>query len=254
MNAALIPLAAYSTDPAPKVSPRYHMAPTLDTLKPMFDAGWTIQRSMQARTRKPGNERYARHTLYLRHPDMTFPGEAGRDLFPEVAFTNAHSGRNSAVLHAGIFRLVCKNGLTAPFADITHLHLRHSRKDIIPRLLEGLDIIRNNMPAIYGQVEKMLNRILSRDEQLTIATRALKARYGDNWPVLPSRLLEARRTEDVANDAWTVLNRIQENIIRGGFTGTTSDGRQVRVRAINHPLEMARINMDLWMTARNYVS
>jgi hypothetical protein len=51
-------------------------------------------------------------------------------------------------------------------------------------------------------------------------------------PMHASQLLDVRRGDDAGVDLWNTLNRVQENLIRGGLTRRTATGRLTRMRGI----------------------
>jgi hypothetical protein len=65
------------------------------------------------------------------------------------------------------------------------------------------------------------------------------------------RILHHRRREDASDDMYTVMNVIQENVIRGGFSYQTS-GNSVRrlqdVRAVDRNIN---INQAVWQGAED---
>ena len=62
-------------------------------------------------------------------------------------------------------------------------------------------------------------RNLVKDDQLQFAGRALALKYPNvsESGMIPAQLLTIRRREDIADDLYTVLNRVQENLLRGGL-------------------------------------
>jgi hypothetical protein len=67
-------------------------------------------------------------------------------------------------------------------------------------------------------------------------------------PVEPETLLKARRDEDVSLDLWSALNRVQENLIRGGVSDLKRDrrGRLRSVRALRGIDSKVSLNKRLW--------
>ena len=66
--------------------------------------------------------------------------------------------------------------------------------------------------------------------------------------VEPETLLKARRDEDISLDLWTALNRVQENLIRGGVSDYRRDrrGRLRSVRALRGIDSKIGLNKGLW--------
>jgi hypothetical protein len=102
----------------------------------------------------------------------------------------------------------------------------------------------------------MESRCLPRDEQLHFAERALAIRYPDlaRSGLNAAQLLTVRRPEDLADDLYTVLNRIQENLMRGGLSRRSESGRLTRMRRITSLREDVRINSQLWDLARDVLA
>ena len=83
---------------------------------------------------------------------------------------------------------------------------------------------------MLGQAEAVLaapqdwSRIaLDCDAKAALAASAHALRFGDAdgkvaTPIRPEQLLTPRRAEDRADDLWTTLNVIQENVMRGGLS------------------------------------
>jgi hypothetical protein len=93
-----------------------------------------------------------------------------------------------------------------------------------------------------------LLRVLRLDEQLTFAGRALALRFPTvtESGMQPSQLLGVRRAGDVGEDLWSTLNKVQENLIRGGLTRRTVSGRLTRTRGITAIRRDMELNSRLW--------
>jgi hypothetical protein len=74
--------------------------------------------------------------------------------------------------------------------------------------------------------------------------------------VEPETLLKARRTEDEGADLWTVMNRVQENLIRGGVSDARRDrgGRLRSVRSLKGIDSKVSLNKGLWGLAERLVN
>jgi len=66
-------------------------------------------------------------------------------------------------------------------------------------------------------------------------------------------LLNARREEDSGGELWKVLNRVQENLVKGGITYRTKKGRQMTSRGITGATPLVQINERLWQLAEEYL-
>ena len=85
-----------------------------------------------------------------------------------------------------------------------------------------------------------------------LANAALKYRFGeDHQPVTVSQLLTPRRREDYSDDLWTVYQRVQENLMKGGLSGRTAQGKSNRTRAVTGIDGDVKLNRALWVMAEN---
>ncbi|MFP3531730.1 DUF932 domain-containing protein, partial [Burkholderia sp. SIMBA_013] len=94
----------------------------------------------------------------------------------------------------------------------------------------------------------------NRDEQHAFARSALALRYDPTdaeapAPIAESQLLAPRRFEDRRDDLWTVFNRVQENLTKGGLHGRSRTGRAMSTRPITGIDQDVKLNRALWMLA-----
>ena len=64
-------------------------------------------------------------------------------------------------------------------------------------------------------------------------------------------MLTPRRYEDRRDDLWTVYNRVQESLIKGGLSGRTVQGKNNRTRAVTSIDGDVKLNRALWVMAEN---
>jgi hypothetical protein len=131
-------------------------------------------------------------------------------------------------------------------------HAGFTPEDIIEASFRILD----QVPAITASVEAFRARQLTDAESRAFAAAALRIRYNDvqTAPIGPEKLLEARRYEDAGQDLWRVLNRVSENVLRGGLRDESRsrlDGRRFpRTRAITGLDRNVKLNKELWSLAQ----
>ena len=147
----------------------------------------------------------------------------------------------------GIFRVVCTNGLIVSRGAFPTFSVPH-RGNIVDDVVAHALGIAGRFDVLAAQVERMEQRQLFKDEQLRFAERALALRYPDPTQAgMPaSQLLQCRRPEDTGDDLYSILNKVQENLVRGGLTRRSAGGRLVRTRRISSIMEDVRINSGLW--------
>jgi len=95
-----------------------------------------------------------------------------------------------------------------------------------------------------------MDRVLSPLEQGQLADTAATIRWGKDRPagLDHNNLLLGRRFEDSGDNLWKVLNRIQENLMRGGVN-LNRTRRRSSTRELRSVGDDARINARLWEAA-----
>lgn len=69
-----------------------------------------------------------------------------------------------------------------------------------------------------------------------------------------SQILAPRRRQDESDDLWTTYQRIQENLLKGGLSGRTAQGKRTHTRAVNGIDGDVKLNRALWVMAENMLN
>jgi hypothetical protein len=190
---------------------------------------------------------YTKHMIRFRHH-----AESVRfvDCTPEIILINSHDGSSSYQLRGGLYRFVCCNGLIISLAELGVIRVPH-RGNVIASVVDGAFQITQQFAGIGATIERMARTELEEAERRGFAQRALEIRYRGrrDFPFDAVKLLQVRRGEDCGNDLWSVYNRVQENVIRGGIDGRSASGRLTHSRKIGAIPEDLRINLELWQEA-----
>ncbi|MGA9778704.1 MAG: DUF932 domain-containing protein [Verrucomicrobiia bacterium] len=153
-----------------------------------------------------------------------------------------------------MFRLVCGNGLIVSDVCFQRVSIRHTGFEpslVVDASLKVLD----SLPQLTDAVESFRARRLTPAESKAFAESAILLRYDDlpTAPISAEKLLEPRRNEDIGNNLWNTLNRVQEGVLRGGlkdYSRRKADGkRHPRTRAVAGLDENVRLNKALWHLA-----
>lgn len=154
-----------------------------------------------------------------------------------------------------LWRAVCTNGLIVSKGAFPAVYVAH-RGNIVDGVVAGALQISERFDLLAGQVERMEARHMGADEQVRFAERALAIRFPDvvRSGIRPSQLLTVRRSEDGREDLYTVLNRVQENLMCGGLSRRCETGRLTRTRRITSLRADVRINSQLWDLAREVLA
>jgi hypothetical protein len=240
--------AAFADRAASGTGPAYSFISTAELVRALLDAGFVISTARQSGVRRK-DPRFARHIVRMRQirESITLV-----DAIPEIVLVNSHDGTSSYVMHAGLFRPVCSNGLLMRIADMGFIRLAH-RNIRVEEVVKGALELAGRFANMRVICEAMAARVLDLDERRSFATRALALRYEGTAPIESERLLGVRREADHGEDLWRVYQRVQENLTRGGLAGRSQSGRQVRTRAIGAIREDVRINLALWNLAVDYI-
>lgn len=232
------------------VSSRYLFLPTFEILQRlMAETGLVPVRVQEQNVRDENNRSFARHEIVLRSAEIR-DWKVGDTVF-EVRLTNSHNRASAYAVDPGLFRFACSNGLLVAQSVLPGIRVRHSGdKEIVGSIIEGTCELIKEAPMLQGRIENMRSNILSLPEQVAFAKAAATIRWVDESPVAPDRLIAPRRMADKENDAWTVMNRVQENIIKGGQVGYKRDSnnrpKRTTTRQIKSITEDQRINKALW--------
>lgn len=232
-------------------SAQYAYIPTSAVLDRLEREGFRPYSVMQGGSRDETKRNFTKHLIRLRHESQTLQVGGTHN---EIVLLNSHDGTSSYRLMAGVFRLVCGNGMVVAQNMIEDVRIPH-KGDIAGAVLDGCISIMDKLPVVSESIAEMSAIELSGPEQTAFARAALIARYGDDdSPIRPEQVLAPRRSADVRPDLWTVLNTAQENIIRGGvgYVQRDSDGRRQafrRTREIRGVDQNTSVNRALWALA-----
>lgn len=237
----------FATEPYHELTDKYKFIPTIDVVDALAAQGFTPAKVMENRVRREDKRGFAKHMIRFRNSDVL--PQIG-DLIPEIVLTNSHDGSSAFQISAGLYRLVCSNGLTAGNDQMT-MRQRHSGK--IDDVIEGVFSIVDEFPQVAATAREWQGIPLTAGQQIDFARSAMALRWGAdehaNYPVNPSHLLAYRRSVDTGDDLWTAFSVVQENIIKGGVRAIGSDGRRRRSKAVNSVNEDQRLNKALWTLA-----
>jgi hypothetical protein len=239
---ALAP-AIFGTKAADDVSERYTFVSTAEVLPVLRDSGFV---PVNARQRQEAGST-GLHRVELFHRDHLAKMQAGKmESSPRIILENSHDRTRRLSVMAGYYRLVCSNGMVVSSGLSAQLIATHIGLDAksIHNLIGGMAKMLDDSQAV---VEQMRGRKLSPIEASMFAKFAVEARYKGyaDMPIDGASVLVARRDVDKSNDLWTVFNRVQENVIKGGVE--TRTGR--RSRGVKSFTQDVTVNKRLWAGA-----
>ncbi|NVN28975.1 DUF945 domain-containing protein [Endobacter medicaginis] len=252
--AALAP-SIFAGDKHESRSERYSYIPTAEILAGMRAEGFEPTSAKQGHSRVPGKADFTKHMIRFRHrSNMDAKKEIGA-VYPEVVIVNSHDGTSAYKVMAGLFRLVCLNGLLVSDRELSSVTVHH-KGNVREQVIEGSYRVLQESRHAVEVAEHWSGLTLTQDMQNTLAESARVIRFGDesgevSTPITADDLLRPRRRDDVGNDLWRTANRIQENVIRGGQSTWGRDAnnrrRRVTTREVKGIDADVKINRALWM-------
>ncbi len=239
-------------------SDRYVYISTEEMLDRLMAGGFLPVEARTALPRDVSRTGHAKHLLRFRSrselykPENTFRGEAAY----EVILRNAHDGTGAYGMYAGLIRYVCENGLVVADGTVSMIRVMHTgnRKWLMDRVLAGAHAIVERGPAVADKIKLWRTLELDESERAAFAKAAHQLRFGKPdgqvTMIKPEQLIIPRRTADVGSSLWNVFNVVQENAVRGGLEGrSTNTMRRITTRSISSIEDDIRINRQLWELA-----
>ena len=127
--------------------------------------------------------------------------------------------------------------------------------DVVEKVIEGAYEVLGIFDRVEEKRDAMQSLMLPPPAQQVLAQAALAYRFGeDHQPVTAAQVLSPRRYEDRSNDLWTVYQRVQENLMKGGLPGRTAQGKCSRTRAVNGIDGDVKLNRALWVMTENMLA
>lgn len=240
------------------VSERYRHVNTTDVVRGLVANGFTVA-NVQAK-------KSSAHIVRLRPVDArpvvsSNPNLNG--LIPEVVLKSAYDGSSAFTLTAGVFRIVCLNGLIVGSGLVERIvHVG----DALNKTMVAASRIANETPQIVERIERLGEVTLTDAARIDFARKASDLVLSDNAlrsELTAKQLLTPVRRGDEARDLWTTFNVVQERLMKGGyqvikgaphFRGSSIRWYAEKARAISSVDRTYQVNRDLWSLAESYIA
>jgi len=229
--------------PHHEVSEKYHFIPTIEVIEEIRYHRWYPVSVQESSVRKADKEGYQRHLVRFRHfDDLLNPPENA----VELLLFNSHDRSTAFSISAGIYRFVCANGLViadSVFESYKIRHIGEKRNDV----LNAIESIAAFKPKLEEKIHTFESITLQHPEKLAFARAAIPLRFEEHLLIDTNELLLPHREEDERDDLYTVMNVIQENLLRGNLSGVNKEtGRRFSSREIKSIPKDVSINQGLW--------
>jgi len=246
--------AVLSTTTAGNVSKHYVHVPTVELIDDMEKLGWKVVDVKQGVGRKHNRAQHRKHMVIFRNESIVMKSDDGETVYPQILLTNSHDGLSAFQFRAGLFRLICSNGLVVATKDFGSLRILHKGysfdhlKSVVMGLVEQL-------PATVETLNRFREVVLTEEQKVEFALKALGIRFGERgMEVAPEEILKPTREEDKGDDLWAIFNVVQEKMIRGGFHYKAETGRNKTARSIKNLTRDIQVNEQLYALAESYVN
>lgn len=243
-------------------SKRYQHITTAEIGDIFEQHGFKMVKYSEARSLKQTDVGYAKHIARFRHESLKY--EFGGGLVPDIVVVNSHNGKSSLQFMIGFYRLVCANGLVVG-RTLDTVKFLHIGDDLHQRIVAEIPKVMELVAKASAMVKQMETTILTLDQQKQLAQKMAAWRLEQMAKVNSKETLELgnidnvlrhHRWADRKDDLFTVMNRVQENILRvGGVQYSSKDNETGMVeikktRAFENQSKLAlEFNRVLWDTA-----
>jgi hypothetical protein len=237
------------------LSKHYSFVPTMKVVNDLRTLGYEVTDAVQVKARKKSTNGYQKHMITLEHPKYKVEGS---EEYPQILLTNSHDGGNAFSLSAGIFRLVCSNGLVIKTEDYGTARLVHKGYsfEAVQKLVKEFE---ETMGEVLTKITAMKKVQLTKDQQIEFAKQAALLRFTaksyneDNISdvVDIDDLLNVDRKEDAGNGLYEVFNRVQESLVQGKYLYASSgkvkdaDTKTRKARPIKNFKQSISVNKKL---------
>lgn len=246
---------AFATTPKPGVSNRYSFLPTSRIIEDMDRLGWKVSQAKSNRHRNSLSKEFGNHVIKFFHPDVFIKDQDGNvESYINVVVMNNHMGMGSFKFELGIFRLVCSNGLVIKDKDMGGFNIRHSGysfEELQVTLNEAIE----RLPDLVGRINRFNQIIMSPEQQRDFAQKAFALRSYQDRQLTEEELndfLAPRRKEDQGDSLWTILNRVQESVLKGGYHITNKKNKLRRAKSIKDIRKDIQLNQQIWELGLQY--
>ena len=271
----------FSTKPSPEVSKKYSHIPTDKLIDDMELLGWKVIDAKEVNARTKGTRGFQKHLVVFRNPDIvinqmpnnivqsstsptgyrrtdgTFAKKNPIDtVFPQILLTNSHDGKNAFTFTAGLFRMICENGLVISTNEFEKVAIRHMGYDF-EELQKQITEMTERLPLTVESMNNMIDTKMNQKSILKFAKDMLAVRFPEDElrriTIDMDEFITPVRPEDKGDDLWSVFNEIQEKIIEGDFDYTIGTKHR-KARQIKNFKQDMDLNSKMFDVALEYVN
>jgi len=251
--------AVFEDTKAERLTERYQSLNTGSLIPVLADYGYFPVQAAQKRAAKGQTPVHKAHMIAFAKPT----DEATGDVRSEIIMYNSHDGSSAVKLFAGAYRFICSNGIVA--GEGLSRSIYHTKKSLsdFEAMLRG---VIDNLPYVMQRFDSARQVQLDAAQRYELAKQAVMKRWqqfdstivdAEGRPIKGSYAIDetirgalgVQRSEDDLSDAFTVWNRIQENVLRGNVNIKSISDKNIgirKARPITAVAEHVRINSELF--------
>ena len=255
--------AAFASDHHPDRTKRYSYVNTEELVDTLTQSGWDLFSAKQN-----GANPFSRHIIRFNNSKLGYFDLKGDKVKPQVILDNSHNGGSQAQIWAGLFRLVCSNGLVVAMPGLyTNIILKHVgiNKE---ELLKTLTLISDQYAVVGSHINDMIQVDLDKKTAFEFAMKAIAIREPHTFinadgtvntkKVLTStninQVLTPLRGEDKGENLWSIFNLVQEKMVNGGVERTSfGNNRRSVTKGIVNAARNIEYNRQLWTLAESFM-
>jgi hypothetical protein len=238
----------FSDTPIEGVSDKYAFVPTYSVLDTFRDAGYYPILASESKVRDTHNQGYQKHMIQFRSLDNLLRPNTNEE-YADIVLTNSHNRTSSFSVDLAIFRLICENMMVVPSHTFSHHSIIHSGFNF-GKVQRAIEEVTSYMPKIAKEIDTFKTIQLSVTEQYALAKAATDIRFDkETHTIDPNSFLHINREADRDNSLWSIFNRVQEAMIRGGIKGVNlHTGKSFTSKAITAIDTNLKLNKELFST------
>ena len=246
----------FAEQPSNDVSDKYTHIPTNRVVEDMMQLGWDPINAQQVKARKNATRGFQKHVVVFRNENLLIKGKDGDDSYVQLLLTNSHDGKNAFTFTAGLFRMICENGLVISTNEFEKVSIRHMGYDF-EELQKQINEMVEQLPLTVESMNKMIDTQMNQKSILKFAKDMLAVRFPEDElrriTIDMDEFITPVRPEDKGDDLWSVFNVIQEKIIEGDFEYTVGTKHR-KARQIKNFKQDMELNSKMFDVALEYVN
>jgi hypothetical protein len=232
----------FATHAHPRMSEKYSFTNTYDIILRMHN-----RYGMRVVSVQGGSRTYKKVLVRMR---STHYDTRREESAPELIIIDSHDGSSKLTMALGFIRFVCMNGMIAGDMFYNKAFL-HRTPDLVHVVMLEMEDINQHVDRLIQRITAMRSYQTTFGDRMVLADAVVRQRWGEEKDAgfiaeMRSRMLEPRRSEDLGNDLYTIMNVLQENCLRGGMTYMSNNNRTASVKPISDVGRNVNINRSLW--------